>query len=41
MVKHGFSYADLKEMDIGEISFWAQKLNEYYEQLNNELDDAI
>jgi len=41
MIKHGFSYTDLKEMDIDELRFWAQKLNEYYEQLNNELDDAI
>jgi len=41
MVKHGFSYADLKEMDIDELRFWAQKLNEYYEKLHNELDDAI
>jgi hypothetical protein len=41
MIKHGFSYADLKEMHIDELRFWAQKLNEYYEKLNNELDDAI
>jgi len=41
MVKHGFSYADLKEMYIDELRFWAQQLNEYYEQINNELDDAI
>jgi len=28
-------------MDIDELRFWAQKLNEYYEHLNNEIDNAI
>jgi hypothetical protein len=41
MVKHGFSYNDLKEMDIDEISFWAKELDEYYKQINDELDDAV
>ena len=41
MVKHGFSYADLKEMDIDEISFWAKELGNYYEQINGEIDDAV
>jgi hypothetical protein len=41
MVKHGFSYSDLKEMDIDEISFWAKELDEYYKQINDELDDAV
>jgi hypothetical protein len=41
MIKHGFSYSDLKEMDIDEISFWAKELSDYYEQINGELDDAV
>jgi len=41
MVKHGFSYADLKEMDIDEISFWAKELDKYNKQINDELEDAI
>jgi hypothetical protein len=41
MVKHGFSYNDLKEMDIDEISFWAKELNDYYEEINDELEDAV
>jgi len=31
MLKHGFSYSDLKEMSLKEIAFWAQALSEYLE----------
>jgi hypothetical protein len=41
MIKHGFSYSDLKEMDIDELHFWAKELDEYYKQINDELDDAV
>jgi hypothetical protein len=41
MIKHGFSYSDLKEMDISEIIFWAKELDKYYKQLNEELEDAV
>jgi len=38
MIKHGFSYADLKEMSIEEIRFWAKELDCYYEKLEKVME---
>ncbi|ADR19825.1 hypothetical protein Calni_1923 [Calditerrivibrio nitroreducens DSM 19672] len=36
MIRHGFSYYELAEMDYAEIVYWAEALGEYYERLRED-----
>ncbi len=33
MIKHGFSYSDLRKMSLREIRFWAEGLKEFLDDL--------
>jgi hypothetical protein len=39
MIKHGFSYTELREMSLEEIKFWAEQTSSFYEKLKEELTE--